>query len=172
METKSYLFRVDKKFLKQGYVLLDENKNIVYEAKMTKFTIFTPFKFLFINHLAHTSVEHKVSHTVTLEQSTFGMLDFFSTKSSFKFDGKKIWDFLHEQGIRIDSHLSNKVAGMTYTVSLKGKEIATLTMANPTGKKLFVVSDVCYNISTTEENLDWAFLSAFAFARTDQVFYN
>ena len=170
METKTYFFRPDKKGLKQGFVLTDENKNVVYEAIMTKFALFTAFRFQFVNHITGVSAEHKVGHTVTVEQS--GALGFLATKSHFKFDGKKIWDYLHEQGVRIDSGISHGSIGMTYSVSLKGQEIATLAMANPTGKKFFITSDYCYDIKTAEENLDLAFLAAFAFARTNQIFYS
>ena len=139
---------------------------------MTKFSLFTAFKFQFINHIKNTSTEHKVGHTVSFEESYGDMINLFSKKSSFKFDGKNIWDYLHEQGLRFDSHISSGSIGMTYTLSLQGKEIATLTMANPSGKKLIVVSDFCYDINTTEEYLDFAFLAAFALARTEQIFYN
>ena len=172
MENKSYYFQPDKNF-KQGYIVFDENKNVVYEAKMTKFGLFTAFKFQFINHIANTSVEHKVGHTLTQEQnSLFDVVDFFSTKSSFKFDGKKIWDYLHENGIRIDSHVSGKKLGMSYKISKEGNEIATVATASGSGNKFFITNKACYSIDTTEENLDWAFLAAFAFARTEQVFYD
>ena len=169
METKTYLFKPDKK-LKQGFTLTDENKNVVYEAIMTKFTLFLPFKFNFVNHITNTTTEHKVGHTATLEQD--GLIGALATKSPFKFDGKKIWDYLHEQGIRIESELSKDSIGMTYTVSLKGQEIAKMSMSNPTGKKFLITADCCYNIETTEEHLDTAFLCAFAFARTNQTFYD
>ena len=170
METKTYLFRPDKKFFKQGYILLDENESVVYEAKMTKFTFFTPFKFQFINNITNHEEEHKVGHTLTLEES--GVAGFFSTKSSFKFDGKNIWDYLHKIGIRIESNISKKILGMSYTISLKGNEIATISNTNPSGKKLVVLNKVCYEIKTTEEKLDLAFLIAFAFARTEQIVYD
>ena len=169
METKTYYFQPDKKF-KQGYTLTDENKNVVIEAKMTKFTLIFPFKFQFTNHITNVSEEHKVSHTVTLEEN--GMIGFFSTKSSFKFDGKKIWDYLHEKGIRINSKFSTGKIGMTYEVSLKGQPMATIATATPNNRKFFITSDFCYNITTAEENLDLAFLAAFAFARTNQTFYH
>ena len=167
METKTYLFKPDKK-LKQGFTMTDADGKVVYEANMTKFTLFLPFTFQFVNHITNTTTEHKVGHTVTLEQS--GLVGMFSTKSHFKFDGKKIWDYLHEQGIRIETNLSQGRIGMTYTVNLKGKEIAKMAMSNPTGKKIILVSDYCYDVETTEEYLDLAFLAAFTFARTDQVF--
>lgn len=170
MENKKYFFNIDKKFLKQGYVLVDENKEVVYTAKMTKFTLLTPFKYEFTNYITNETKEHKVGHTITFSES--GLIGFFSRKSSFKLDGKNIWNYLHEMGIRIDSNISTKVIGMSYTVSLKGNEIAKITMANPSGKKLIIVSDFSYDIETTEEYLDLAFLTAFAFARTEQLFYD
>ena len=170
METKTYFFRPDKKGLKQGFVLTDENKNTIYEAIMTKFALFTAFGFKFVNHAANTFAEHKVGHTLTLEQS--GAIGVFATKSSFKFDGKNIWDYLHDQGVRIDSDISRGSLGMTYTVSLKGKEIAAVSMANPGGNNLIVLNRFCYDIKTSEEYLDLAFLCAFAFARTEQAFYD
>ena len=170
METKTYLFKPDKA-LKQGYTMTDENGNVVYEAIMTKFTLILPFKFQFVNRLTGATAEHKVGHTVTLEQD--GFVGWLATKSYFKYDGKKIWDYLHEEGIRVDSNLSSGRIGMTYTVTLKGKEIATFTMSNPAKKKaILLVSDYCYDVTTTEEYLDLAFLCAFAFARTNQTFYN
>ena len=36
MATKTYLYQVDKKVLKQGAILTDEGGNTVYEAKMLK----------------------------------------------------------------------------------------------------------------------------------------
>ena len=168
--SNKYFFNIDKKWFKQGYVMIDENKNVVYEAKMTKLGIFTSFKFEFVNHLTNKTTEHKVGHTSTLEQS--GVVGYFATKSNFKFDGKKVWDYLHEQGIRIETSLANGRLGMSYSVTLKGKEMATITMANPKGKKSFITTDFSYDVETDEENIDMAFLTAFALARTNQVFYD
>ncbi len=168
METKTYFFQPEKKFLKQGFFMEDENKNIVYEAKMLKQPLIGSMVFNFINHISNLSEEHKVSQTITSEQS--GLFEMFSTKSSFKYDGKNIWDFLHEKGIRIKSNLSNKSIGMTYEVSLEGKEMATIIMSSP--KNSIIASHYFFNVITTEENLDLAFLTTFAIARTEQTIYN
>ncbi len=170
METKTYFFRPEKKILKQGFYMEDENNNIVYEAKMIKQSLFSAMQFQFINHLSNKIEEHKVGHTVTTEQS--GIFEMFSTKSYFKYDGKNIWDYLHEIGIRIDSHLSNDKIGMTYNVTLEGKEMATISTASPNNGKMIITSAYCYNVTTSTSNIDLAFLVTFAIARTDQTFYN
>ena len=170
MAAKTYLYQPDKKLMKQGAVLTDENGNTVYEAKMLKNSLFGGMQFEFVNRRTNQTAAHKVGHTLTTESGTNGA-DVLSRKSRFKFDGKNIWDFLHEQGIRIDSGFSGGKLGMTYTVTLKGQPLATLATTAPGGKSL-VTSANCYDVTTDEENLDLAFLVAFAIARTDQTFYS
>ena len=168
---KTYLYQPDKKIMKQGAVLTDESGNTVYEAKMVKNSLFGGMQFAFVNHLTNQTAEHKVGHTLTSESVTGGSIDLMSRKSRFKFDGKNIWDYLHEQGIRIGSGLSGGKLGMTYTVTLKGQPLATLASTTPGGKSL-ITSSSCYNVTVEEKDLDLAFLVTFAIARTDQVFYS
>ena len=170
MADRTYFFHPEKKVLKQGFLLEDDQKQIVFEAKVLKQSLLGASEFEFINHLSGKSETHKIGKTVTTEQS--GVLGMFSTKSYFKFDGAKIWDYLHEKGIRIDSSLSGGKIGMSYRVSLKGREIALIETAAPNNSKFIVTSGSCYNITTSQENLDTAFLVALAFARTDQAFYD
>ena len=170
MEGKKFFFQPEKKVLKQGFFMKDMDGTIVCEAKVLKQSLLGSSKMEFINHHSGRTQEHQVGKVVTTEQS--GMLEFFSTKSWFKLDGKKIWDYLHAEGIRIDSSLSGKKIGMTYEVSLKGKPIATLATAAANGGKALITSGFHYDVTTTEEYLDWAFLTAFAIARADQTFYN
>jgi len=169
MQTNTYLFQPDKNFFKQGFFMVDENQNVVYEAKVIKQSLIGAIQFEFVNHLSNKTEEHKVGHTITSEQS--GMFGMFSTKSHFKFDGKNIWDYLHEKGIRIESHLASGKLGMTYNITLEGKEMATITMTSPKGGSI-ITSRYCFDVTTSKENLDLAFLVTFAIARTEQVAYN
>ena len=168
---KTYLYQPDKKIMKQGAVLTDESGNTVYEAKMLRNALFGGMQFEFVNHLTNQTTVHKVGHTLTSESETNGRVDVMSRNSRFKFDGKNIWDFLHEQGIRIDSGFSGGKLGMTYTVTLKGQALATLASTTPGGKSL-ITSPFCYNVTLEDKDLDLAFLVTFAIARTDQVFYS
>ena len=170
METKTYFLHPEKKVLKQGFIMEDESKLVVYEAKMLKQPLFGPMIFEFVNHRTGQTAEHKVGKTVTLQQS--GLLEFFTTKSSFKYDGENIWDYLHGLGIRIQSGLSHNKIGMTYDVSLQGRHIATIATAAPNGGKSIVTGGSWYNVTAAEQDLDLAFLTAFAFARCEQVIYD
>ena len=171
MAVKTYLYQPDKKMMKQGAILTDESGNTVYEAKMLKNALFGGMHFEFVNHLTDQTAQHKVGHTLTSGSETNGSIDVLSRNSRFKFDGKNIWDFLHEQGIRIDSGFSGGKLGMTYTVTLKGQPLATLASTTPGGKSL-ITSPSCYNVTVEEKDLDLAFLVTFAIARTDQIFYS
>lgn len=171
MATKTYLFQPEKKVLKQGFFMTDEANNVVYEAKMLKQPLIGAMEFEFVNHLTNRTIPHKVGKTVTTQTETNGFTDLFSTKSRFKLDGTNVWDYLHNEGIRIDSHLSGGKLGMSYNVTLKGQPFAAIESTTPGGKSI-ITSRFVYNVTTEEENLDLAFLVTFAIARTDQTFYS
>ena len=93
MAAKTYLFQPDKKMLKQGFSLTDENGNTVYEAKMLKNALFGGMQFEFVNHLTNQTVEHKVGHTLTTESESNGVTDVLSRKRkcSFHFSFSRLW---------------------------------------------------------------------------------
>lgn len=164
-----YLLKPILKTIKEGFTLVNENEEIVYVGQMTKFSLFGASPFNFTNHVTNKTEEHKLGKTVTTEES--GLVDFFSTSSYFKYDGVKIWDYLHDKGIRINSSLSANKIGMTYEVSLEGKEIATISSSTPKGKS-FITTDKYYEVNCDENNLDIVFLVAFSIARCNQTFVN
>ena len=164
-----YLLKPILKTTKQSFMLEDEGGNVVYEAKMLKFSLFGASPHEFINHITNKSEEHKIGKTITMEES--GMVGFFSTKSYFKYDGVKIWDYLHDKGIRVNSSMSANKLGMTYEVTFEGKELATIASSSPKGKS-FITTDLYYDVTCEEKDLDLVFLVAFAIAKTYQVFYN
>ncbi len=170
MADHTYFFQPEKKILKQGFFMTDEDKNVVYEAKMLKQPILGAMEFEFINHITGQSGVHKVGHTVTTETS--GLFEFFSIKSSFKYDGENIWDYLHGQGIRIDSSIAGDRIGMSYRISLKGKDMAEIATASPDGGNGLITGASWLKVTAAEEDIDLAFLTAFSIARTDQSFYD
>ena len=157
--------------IKQRFFLVDENDNTVYEGKMMKFKLFGASPFEFTNHITNKKEEHQIGKTVTVEQNGNDILDVISKRSWFKYDGQKIWDYLHDLGIRIDSKLSGNKLGMTYDISFEGKPIATIASSSPKGKS-FVTTDMYYDISCEEKDLDLVYLVAFSIAKTEQTFYN
>ncbi len=166
-----YLLKPVLKTAKQAFYLEDENGNTVYEGKMTKFSLLGPSPFEFVNHVTDKTEEHKVGKTVTVEQGNGGLLSMLSKRSYFKYDGQKIWDYLHDQGIRIESGLSSKKLGMSYDVTFKGAPLCTIANSSPKGKSIFT-TDLYYDVICEEADLDLAFLVAFSIAKTDQTIYN
>ena len=167
-----YLLKPKLATVKQAFFLEDENGNMVYEGKMTKFKFFGASPFEIVNHITNKTEEHKIGKTVTIEQSNgIDIIDFLSKRSYFKYDGKKIWDYLHDLGIRIDSKLSGNKVGMTYDITFEGKPLATIATSSPKGKSL-ITTDLYYDVTCEEKDLDLVFLVAFSIAKTEQTFYD
>jgi hypothetical protein len=164
-----YLLKPVLGTIKEGFTLVDENDHLVYEGRMTKFTLFRAAPYNFTNYVTNKIEEHKIGKTVTSEES--GLTGMFSTSSYFKYDGEKIWDYLHDKGIRISSTVSSNKIGMTYEISLEGKKIATIASSTPKGKSI-ITTDKYYDVTCEEKNLDLVFLVGFSIAKTNQTFYH
>ncbi|MBO4356276.1 MAG: DUF3592 domain-containing protein [Clostridia bacterium] len=173
-ELTEYYVMFDGKSLKPGYLVEDRSRALVYEAPMTKNSLVGNRIFTFTNHVTGRTQEHEVGHTVKQEYSG----EMFTESSYFKFDGKNIWDCIHEKGIRVSTDLFAKLPKVGYTVSLNGQFFATIetsskyvheedekehTVAVPVGKYY-------YRCWTSEpEQLDLLFLTVFAISETDQT---
>ena len=164
-----YLLKPVLRTIKEGFTLVDENDTLVYEGRMTKFKLFGAAPYTFVNHITNKTFEHNIGKTITAEES--GLTGMFSASSHFKFDGEKIWHYLHDKGIRINSNMSGNKIGMTYEISFEGKPIATIASSSPGGKSI-ITTDMYYDVTCEEKDLDLVFLVAFSIAKTNQVFYN
>ena len=169
MANKTFKLKPVLGTIKEGFTLVDENDNLVYEGRMAKFKLFGAAPYNFTNHLTGKTEEHMVGKTITAEES--GVAGMFSTSSHFKYDGEKIWHYIHDKGIRIESNMSSGKLGMTYEISFEGKQIATIASSTPKGKSL-ITTDMYYDVTCDEKDLDLVFLVAFSIAKTHQVFYN
>ena len=166
-----YLLKPKLGTAKERYFLEDENNNTVYEAGMLKFKLFGAAPYEFKNYATGNVEEHTVGKVITMEQGGNDIISFMSKRSYYKYDNVKIWDFLHDKGIRIDSKPSSDKVGMTYVVSFEGKEIATIATSTPKGKSL-ITTDMYFDVTCDDKNLDLVFLVAFSIARTNQVTYD
>ena len=175
MEGRTYKLQPDKNLMRQGYYMADENGEIAYEAKVLKNPIFGAAQVDFINHKTGQTTQHKIGKVITSSMSTgiggLDFTDFLSIKSSYKYDGQKIWDYLHAEGVRLNSHMSSEKIGMTYELSVKGQPIAMIATSTPKGKSI-LTTDHIYDVTVADENIDMAFLVAFSIARTEQMFYS
>lgn len=167
----NYRLKPVLKTIKQSFYLEDESGKLVYEGKMTKFALLSASPYEFVNHITNKTEVHKVGKTISVEQGGGGLISALSKRSYFKYDGQKIWDYLHDLGIRIDTKISGNKVGMTYDVTFKGAPIATIATSSPKGKSLVTI-DLYYDITCEEKDLDLVFLTAFSIAKTEQAFYN
>ena len=166
-----YVLKPVTKTIKESFYLEDKEGNLVYEGNMTKFSLLGAAPHDFINHITNTTVQHTIGKPVMIEQGSGGIVSALSTRSYFKYDGKKIWDYLHDEGYRIDTRMSQGKLGFTYDVTYKGQPLATIATSSPKGKSVITMNRFL-DVSCEEKDLDLVFPVAFAIAKTEQAFHN
>ncbi|MCR5611644.1 MAG: DUF3592 domain-containing protein [Clostridiales bacterium] len=168
-----YYVSYDGQMLKPGYIVEDGARNIVYEGKMEKNALVRSRHFVFTDHRNSVTEEHEVGHTLTQSFND----ELFSAKSSFKFDGRNIWDVLHERGIRIQTNMTSKFPNLVYTIGRNGRFMATVETS---GKYVheedaaehnlnIPVGRYYYRVWTNETHLADMFLTVFAISETEQT---
>lgn len=159
---------------KYGHRIEDRSRRVLYEAKMTRFTLSTPFGFDFIDHEHNTTTPHLIGHQEDTEWDSL----FFDDHSTFTFDGEFIWKHLKRNGISVDSSLSrDNLLKTQFVIYRNGVQIATVQAASryvheedaaDHGKLANALPAFGhYRVWTTETNLDLLFTTILAFARTD-----
>lgn len=116
-EMQKYYFSLDPKtHVKLHFYLEDENKNVLYEALMTKHGIGVPHTYVFTDHVRHTETEHKVGLVNSAETSGW------KVSQGFTFDGVEISRYLDANGISVNYALESK--GFRLAIAHNGKHIA------------------------------------------------
>ncbi|MBQ1685086.1 MAG: DUF3592 domain-containing protein [Clostridia bacterium] len=160
---------------KYGHRIEDASRNVLYEAKMTKFTMTSPFGFDFIDHEHGRTTAHLVGHEEASEWNSL----IIDNHYTFTFDGEDIWKHLKRSGIRVDSKLgggSGKLVGTNYTIYRNEVELARVETTSQyvheedaEEHKIARAVPVkgFFRIWTRERNLDLLFVTLLAFARTE-----
>ena len=173
-EERELYFLTDLGTAKYGHRLEDRERRVLYEARMTKFTLTQPFGFDFIDHEHQTSTPHLVGHSEESQWDTL-LLDNHST---FELDGVDVFKHLKQNGISVDSSYSAggaSLVGLRYRILRDGVEIAraesTSQYPHEEDAEAHKVAGLVpvpgfYRVWTTEQNLDLLFVTLLAFART------
>ena len=171
-EQRELYFLTDLGTPKYGHRIEDKERNVLYEAKMTKFTLAGPFGFDFIDYEHGTTKAHLVGHQEETDWNSF-LLDNHYT---FSLDGEDIWKHLKKNGVKVESRFAEgKVLFPSYTVSRDGAEIGYIEASSQyvheeDAEEHAVANKVpvpgFYRIFTSEKNLDLLFVVALAFARS------
>lgn len=165
-------FLTDAGTMKVGHRLEDANRHVLYEAKMTKHTLMTPFSFDFIDHEHGKTTPHLIGHE---ESTDAGNSLLFDNHYTFTFDGEDIWKHLKRNGISVESSLTG-AARVEYVIRRNGQEIATAVSSSEkvheedemAGMKLssLIPAQGYYRVRTTETDLSLLFVTLLAFARS------
>ena len=175
-EPRQLYFLTDTGTAKVGHRMEDVNKKVLYEAKVTKFSLVGATGMDFIDHVKGTTTPHQVGHEIETDYNSI-LID---NHSGFRFDGEDIWKHLKRNGVVIQSSfMSGKPRWPQYRVLRDSEEIAVLQSsgvhvheedAAGDGKLAKMVPARGYfRIQTREKNLDLLFVVAMAFARTSAL---
>ena len=173
-EERELYFLTDLGTAKVGHRLEDSARRVLYEAKMTKFTVTTPFGFDFIDREHGTTTPHLVGHTEESDWNAF----FIDNHYTFELDGVDVFKHLKQHGVSVDTSFgggSGKLLGLNARIFRDGVEIARAEStsqypheedaeAHKVAAKIPVQG--FYRVWTREKNLDLLFVTLLAFARS------
>ena len=175
-EPRQLYFLTDTGTAKVGHRLEDADRKVLYEAKVTKFSLIGATGMDLIDHEKGTTTPHQVGHEINTEYHSI-LID---NHSGFKFDGEDIWKHLRRNGVVIESSfMSGKPLWPQYKVLRDGEEIALIQSSGKNAheedaahqSKLAGMIPVrgFFRIQTREKDLDLLFVVAMAFARTSAL---
>jgi len=170
-EERELYFLTDVGTAKYGHRIEDKDRRILYEAKMTRFSMTQAYGFDFVDHENLITTPHLVGHEVETDWNSF-LLD---NNYTFELDGEDIWEHLKNNGVNVETERMDSTIWPRFRVSRDGVEIAIIESssryvheedARQHPKLSELVSPGYYRIRTREKNLDVVFVTAMAFARS------
>ncbi len=171
-EERELYFITDLGTPKFGHRIEDKDRRVLYEAKMTKFTMLSAYEFDFIDHEKNQTAHHLIGHTEETDWNSV-LIDNHST---FTLDGTDIWKHLRSAGITIDSRFGEAEGiAPSYDIRKDGEHLA---YAENTSQYVHeedaeqhkvaskIPNPMFFRIFTDEKNLDLLFTVLVAIARS------
>ena len=171
-EERELYFLTDLGTAKAGHRLENGSRQVLYEAKMTKFTALSAYSFDIIDHEHGTTTPHLAGHSEESQWDTF-LIDNHYT---FELEGVDVWKHLKQNGVSVNTSFGGgMLAGLYARILRDGVEIAR---AESTSQYLHEEDEAAhkvaaaipvqgfYRVWTREENLDLLFETLLAFARS------
>ena len=172
-DVTEYYFRFDGNSLRPGYILEDAAGKPVFEGKMLKNSLVGARKFEFRDHVSGSVTPHNVGHTMTSVMNN----EFFSVRSSFRFDGQNVWDVLHGRGLRMTTDLHSSFPKLVYEVARNGEPFARFESSSvwvheedeAAHGPAVPAGSMFYRVWTNSDDFDTLFLTVFAVSETGQA---
>lgn len=172
-EERELYFVTDLGTPKFGHRLEDAERRVLYEAKMTKFTMLSDFEFDFIDHERGQTTPHLIGHT---EETDWNSL-LIDNNSTFQLDGMDVWKHLRSVGVTIDSSFGEAEGMMpSYDIRREGELLAHAENTShyvheEDAEQHKVASKIpnpmFFRVFTSEKHLDLLFMILVALARTE-----
>lgn len=172
-EERELYFITDLGTPKFGHRIEDKDRRVLYEARMTRFTLLSAYEFDFIDHERNRTTHHLIGHTEETDWNSI-LIDNHST---FTLDGMDVWKHLQSIGVTIDSRLDKAEGGIgpSYDIRKDGEQLAyaentSQFVHEEDAEQHKVVSKIpnpmFFRIFTHEKNLDLLFMILVAIARS------
>ena len=164
-------FLTDTGTMKYGHRIENRGRKVLYEAKVTQYSMAAASHFDFIDHEHGATTQHLVSGTEDTENNSI----LFDNHYTFDFDGEDIWQHLRRNGVSVETERQEGTVWPRFRVSRDGEEIAVLESTSQyvheeDEEQHKVMGKIAvpgyYRIWTREENLDVVFITAMAFGRS------
>jgi len=171
-EERELYFITDLGTAKFGHRIEDKDRRVLYEAKMTKFTLFSAYEFDFIDHEKNQTTRHLIGHTEEMDWNSI-LIDNHNT---FTLDGMDVWKHLRSIGVTIDARFG-KAEGIMPSYDIK-KDGEPLAYAENTSHFVHeedaeqhkiaskIPNPMFFRVFTNERNLDLLFMILVAIARS------
>ncbi|MBQ3291104.1 MAG: DUF3592 domain-containing protein [Mogibacterium sp.] len=171
-EERELYFLTDLGTPKFGHRIEDAERRVLYEAKMTKFTLLSAYEFDFIDHEKNLTTRHLIGHT---EETDWDSL-LIDNNSTFTLDGMDVWKHLRSIGVTIDSRFGKAEGIMpSYDIRRNGEVLAYAENTShyvheEDAEQHSVASKIpnpmFFRVFTSERNIDLLFMILVALART------
>lgn len=171
-EERELYFLTDLGTAKFGHRIEDKDRRVLYESRMTKFTLLSAYEFEFTDHEKNRTTRHLIGHTEETDWNSI-LIDNHQT---FSLDGTDVWKHLRSMGVTIDARLGEAEGIMpAYDIRKDGELLAH---AENTSQFVYeedaaqhkvaskIPNPMFFRVFTEEKNLDLLFVILMAIART------
>lgn len=171
-EERELYFITDLGTPKFGHRIEDKDRRVLYEAKMTKFTLLSAYVFDFVDHEKNQTTHHLIGHTEEMDWNSI-LIDNHNT---FTLDGMDVWKHLRSIGVTIDARFGKAEGIMpSYDIRKDGEHLAyaenTSHFVHEEDAEQHKVASkipnpMFFRVFTDEKNLDLLFMILVAIARS------
>ena len=160
--------------LNQSYAVEDKDKNVLFECKLVKWSLFFAHTYEFVDTKTGNAQKYKIGKTLTTEFDGGIPVVGDIVSSRFKIDGTNCWDYIAQKGYEINHFLEGKSL-MRYEVVKNGKTVANIFPANvkdPFNKESMNYLHMgrgYYRLEIVEGDLADIVMMAFIISRTEIV---